>query len=90
MSRFLAALLSFAALAACILSGIDAQTTVIRAGIAFFVGHLAGAFWESIFGKKPEPEVLNVSLVLAAEQVLEEETTEGEVALETKESAEAA
>jgi hypothetical protein len=51
MPKLLAGIFALAALSVCILNGIEPWTATVRGFVAFAVGHIAGAVWESIFGQ---------------------------------------
>ena len=67
MPRLLAALFGFTAIAVCIIYGIEPWTTIVRGFVAFAVGHVAGALWESILGTPGGREVNAAELVELAE-----------------------
>jgi|GEM_PF-1728060 len=49
--KLLGGIFALAALSVCILNGIEPWTATVRGFVAFAVGHIAGAIWESIFGQ---------------------------------------
>lgn len=51
MPKLLGGIFALAALSVCILNGIEPWTATVRGLVAFAVGHIAGALWESIFGQ---------------------------------------
>lgn len=57
--RFVGSLTALTALSACVLTGIDPYTTVLRGIVAYAAGHFAGAVWDAIFGKR-EPVTIAV------------------------------
>jgi hypothetical protein len=67
MPRLLAALFGFTALAVCIIYGIEPWTSIVRGFVAFAMGHVAGAIWESLFGAPGAKEVNASDLVDHAE-----------------------
>ncbi|MBA4292179.1 hypothetical protein C0431_04345 [bacterium] len=66
MPKLLGGLFAFVALAVCIVNGIEPWTSTVRGLVAFFVGHLAGALWESIFGQ-PGGTVVEASSLIPNE-----------------------
>lgn len=63
MAKLIGAVTALAALAVCILAGIDPVLTTVRGMVAYAVGHVVGAVWESLL-KKPQPRA---ELTAAAE-----------------------
>ncbi|MFM9871859.1 MAG: hypothetical protein ACKVQS_00175 [Fimbriimonadaceae bacterium] len=51
MPKLLGGVFALVALSVCILNGIEPWTATVRGLVAFAVGHIAGALWESIFGQ---------------------------------------
>lgn len=51
--RFVGSLTALTALSACVLTGMDPYTTILRGIVAYAAGHFAGALWDAIFGKRP-------------------------------------
>ncbi|MCA0359919.1 MAG: hypothetical protein LCH41_02580 [Armatimonadetes bacterium] len=48
MSKLIGALTALTALTVCLLNGIEPVTTIVRALVAFAIGHVVGAVWEGI------------------------------------------
>lgn len=60
MAKLIGAVTALAALAVCILAGIDPVLTTVRGMVAYAVGHVVGAVWEGLL-KKPQPRVVEMT-----------------------------
>ncbi|QYK52630.1 MAG: hypothetical protein KF824_10230 [Fimbriimonadaceae bacterium] len=64
MPKVLGSLFAVVALGVCILAGIEPWTSTVRGIVAFAVGHVLGAIWESFTGA-PGGKELNAEDLLA-------------------------
>lgn len=73
MPKLIAGIAAFIALSGGILAQVDPVTTVMRAGVAFFVGYILTMIWYVFFATKVHPVTLSAARPRRVEMEAESE-----------------
>ncbi len=71
MPKVLGSLFAVVALGVCILAGIEPWTATVRGIVAFAVGHVLGAIWESFTGTPGGKELNAKDLIESVEETVD-------------------